>query len=193
MSIDKVGIVFFSKNGATKQVAETIAEGINTQQSNSAVLIEVLSSEIVEGRYDNDDKLSALDSCDAIIFGSPTYMGSPAAQFKSFMDASSDSYCKKAWRNKLAAGFTTGGSLNGEQQQTLLSFFTLACQHGMIWAGLDISKHIDDLGLNRTGSSIGLVASDDQTAENTNNHINSNDLKTAFYFGQRIASLVKKT
>ena len=119
-------------------------------------------------------------------------MGSPAAQFKSFMDASSDSYCKKAWRNKLAAGFTTGGSLNGEQQQTLLSFFTLACQHGMIWAGLDISKHIDDLGLNRTGSSIGLVASDDQTAESTNNHINSNDLKTAFYFGQRIASLVKK-
>lgn len=62
----------------------------------------------------------------------------------------------------------------------------------MIWAGLDISKHIDDLGLNRTGSSIGLVASDDQTAESTNNHINSNDLKTAFYFGQRIASLVKK-
>ncbi len=105
---------------------------------------------VIEGRYDNDDKLKVLDSCDAIIFGAPTYMGSPAAQFKSFMDASSDTYCKKAWRNKLAAGFTTGGSLNGEQQQTLLekSFFTLACQHGMIWAGLDISKHIDDLGLN---------------------------------------------
>ncbi|MDN3632730.1 flavodoxin family protein [Vibrio lentus] len=193
MSINKVGIVFFSKNGATKQVAETIAEGINTQQPGSALLIEVLSSEIVEGRYDNDGKLNALNNCDAIIFGAPTYMGSPAAQFKSFMDASSDTYCKKAWRNKLAAGFTTGGSLNGEQQQTLLSFFTLACQHGMVWAGLDISKHIDDLGLNRTGSSIGLVASDDQTAESTNNHIHSNDLKTAFYFGQRIASLVERT
>ena len=75
MSINKVGIVFFSKNGATKQVAETIAEGINTQQSNSAQLIEVLSSEIVEGRYDNDDKLSALDSCDAIIFGCPDLYG----------------------------------------------------------------------------------------------------------------------
>ncbi|MEZ9658667.1 flavodoxin family protein, partial [Vibrio sp. 10N.261.52.F3] len=90
-------------------------------------------------------------------------------------------------------GITTGGSLNGEQQQTLLSFFTLACQHGMIWAGLDISKHIDDLGLNRTGSSIGLVASEDETADSTNSHINSNDLQTAFYFGQRIASLVKRT
>ena len=193
MSIGKVGIVFFSKNGATKQVAETIAEGINTQQPNSVLLVEVLSSEVVEGRYDNDNKLKSLDSCDAIIFGSPTYMGSPAAQFKSFMDASSDTYCKKAWRNKLAAGFTTGGSLNGEQQQTLLSFFTLACQHGMIWAGLDISKHIDDLGLNRPGSSIGLVASENETADSSNNHINSNDLQTAFYFGQRIASLVKRT
>ena len=75
MSIGKVGIVFFSKNGATKQVAETIAEGINTQQPNSVLLVEVLSSEIVEGRYDNDDKLSALDNCDAIIFGAPNLHG----------------------------------------------------------------------------------------------------------------------
>ncbi|WP_210455311.1 flavodoxin family protein [Vibrio crassostreae] len=193
MGIGKVGIVFFSKNGATKQVAETIAEGINTQQPNSVLLVKVLSSEVVEGRYDNDDKLTALDSCDAVVFGAPTYMGSPAAQFKSFMDASSDTYSKKSWRNKLAAGFTTGGSLNGEQQQTLLSFFTLACQHGMIWAGLDVSKHIDDLGLNRTGSSIGLVASVDEDPTSTNNSVNENDLKTAFYFGQRIASLVQSS
>ncbi|WP_373958743.1 flavodoxin family protein [Vibrio gigantis] len=193
MSSHKIGIVFFSKCGATKQVAELITEGINSQMPSSALLIEVLSPEIIEGRYDNDDKLKALDTCDAIVFGAPTYMGSPAAQFKSFMDASSDTYGKKAWRNKLAAGFTTGGSLNGEQQQTLLSFFTLACQHGMIWAGLDVSKHIDDLGLNRTGSSIGLVASVDEDPTSTNNSINANDLKTAFYFGQRIASLVQSS
>ncbi|CAK3946156.1 flavodoxin family protein [Vibrio crassostreae] len=111
MGIGKVGIVFFSKNGATKQVAETIAEGINTQQPNSVLLVEVLSSEVVEGRYDNDDKL----------------------------------------------------------------------------------KSLDNLGLNRTGSSIGLVASEDEMADSTSNHINSNDLQTAFYFGQRIASLVKRT
>ncbi|ULN64693.1 flavodoxin family protein [Vibrio gigantis] len=193
MSSHKIGIVFFSKCGATKQVAELITEGINSQRPSSALIIEVLASEIIEGRYNNDDKLKALDTCDAIIFGAPTYMGSPAAQFKSFMDASSDSYCKKVWRNKLAAGFTTGGSLNGEQQQTLLSFFTLACQHGMIWAGLDVSKHTDNLGLNRTGSSIGLVASVNEDPTSTNSNVNANDLKTAFYFGQRIASLVQNS
>lgn len=188
MSGNKIGIVFFSKCGATKQVAELIAEGVNTQLPDSALLIEVLPSEVIEGRYNNDEKLKLLDNCDAIVFGAPTYMGSPAAQFKSFMDASSDNYCKKLWRNKLAAGFTTGGSLNGEQQQTLLSFFTLACQHGMIWVGLDASRHTDNLGLNRTGSNIGLVSSIDDGEES----VNHNDLLTAQYYGSRIATLVQE-
>ncbi len=101
------------------------------------------------------------------------------------MDASSDEYVQLNWRNKIAAGFTMGGSLNGEQQQTLLGFFTLACQHGMIWAGLDVSKHTDNNELNRTGSSIGLVASYDEKEQ-----VHPNDLETAHYFGYRIANLV---
>lgn len=185
--MSQIGIVFFSKCGATKAVAHALAEGVEAH-SQSVTMIEVLPSEIVEGRYINDQKLKRLGKCDAIVFGSPTYMGSPAAQFKAFMDASSEPYCAKVWRNKFAAGFTTGGSLNGEQQQTLLSFFTLACQHGMLWIGLDASKHTDDLGLNRTGSNIGLVSSIDDGEES----VNGNDLLTARYYGTRIATLVQE-
>lgn len=185
--MSQIGIVFFSKCGATKAVAHALAEGVEVQ-SQSVTMIEVLPSEIVEGRYINEQKLKRLGECDAIVFGSPTYMGSPAAQFKAFMDASSEPYCAKAWRNKFSAGFTTGGSLNGEQQQTLLSFFTLACQHGMLWIGLDASKHTDDLGLNRTGSNIGLVSSIDDGEE----CVNGNDLLTARYYGTRIATLVQE-
>ncbi|NOH96802.1 NAD(P)H-dependent oxidoreductase [Vibrio sp. 99-70-13A1] len=187
MMNDKIGIVFFSKTGTTKLLAGTIAEGVTSKSQLSPLVIEILPEEIIEGRYTNHYKLEQLNNCAAIVFGSPTYMGSPAAQFKAFMDASSENYCAKAWRNKLAAGFTSGGSLNGEQQQTLFSFFTLASQHGMIWVGLDVSKHTDNLGLNRTGSSIGLVAS----LNKTESAIDSNDLNTGFYFGQRIAQITE--
>ena len=179
-----IGIVFFSAGGATRLLAEQIGEGI-ISAGHQYKTYEVSGADITEGRYTNQALLEELGQCDGIVFGSPTYMGAAAGQFKSFMDASSDEYVKQAWHNKIAAGFTTGGSLNGEQQQTLLSFFTLAMQHGMLWAGLNSTKHIDNLKLNRTGSSIGLVASVDPN----NGIVHDNDLKTGFYFGQRIAAL----
>lgn len=181
----KVAIVYFSANGSTRDIARQINQGAMDTDVESH-LVEILSDEINRGRYTNREALEKLASYDAILFGSPTYMGSPAGQFKSFMDATSDSYVKKAWRNKIAGGFTVGGSLNGEQQQTLLSFFTLASQHSMLWAGLDVSEHTDELGLNRTGSSIGLVASVDKETGS----IHENDLQTAYYFGKRVAKLL---
>ncbi|MCL9781457.1 flavodoxin family protein [Vibrio sp. S4M6] len=181
-----ISIVYFSANGATGSVADHIYQGI-ADSDIKCHLIEILAKDIVHGRYTHQENMSRLTKSDAIIFGSPTYMGSPAGQFKSFMDATSDCYVSRSWRNKIAAGFTVGGSLNGEQQQTLLSFFTLACQHSMLWAGLDVSQHTDSLGLNRTGSSIGLVSCVDKDT----NEIHKNDLQTAYYFGQRIANLLR--
>ncbi|GAL36456.1 multimeric flavodoxin WrbA [Vibrio maritimus] len=178
----KIAIVYFTKNGTTRQLAQQIQQGVNDSGAN-AELFEIMGSDIVEGRYTNDALISALQDFDAIVFGSPTYMGSASGQFKAFMDATSDSYVGLDWRNKLAAGFTMGGSINGEQQQTLLGFFTLASQHAMLWVGLDVSKHNDNLNLNRTGSSYGLVATYDESEQ----AVHPNDLETAFYFGSRIA------
>ncbi|WP_047048538.1 flavodoxin family protein [Vibrio mexicanus] len=181
----KIAIVYFSHGGNTKQIATKVAEGVE-QCDVQPTLFEIVGDDIQAGRYSKTEVFHELSEYDAILFGSPTYMGSAAAQFKAFMDASSDSYCKGIWRDKIAAGFTSGGSINGEQQQTLLSFFVLANQHGMLWAGLDTSVHVDELGLNRTGSSIGLVSSHDE-----NGQLHPNDLETAHHFGKRIALLVK--
>ncbi len=185
MGTKQIGVVFYSKTGATRLLAQQISEGIQSVGANAQVF-EIESQSIIAGRYQNTPLFEQLTKCDALIFGCPTYMGSPAAQFKAFMDASSDCYVQKAWQDKLAAGFTCGGSQNGEQQQTLLAMFALACQHGMLWAGLDVSQFSDDLGLNRTGSSLGLVASPEPGDSQL---LATNDLQTAFYFGQRIAKL----
>ena len=80
----------------------------------------------------------APDEADAIIFGCPTYMGSPSADMKRFMEASSGRWMEQKWADKLAAGFTNSGSWNGDKQNTLVSFLTLAAQHGMVWINLNL-------------------------------------------------------
>ena len=76
-----VAIVYHSGYGHTRGVAEAVAEGAQAVSGVKVVLIPVGEAEAREAE---------LDAADAIIFGSPTYMGGPAAQFKAFADASSD-------------------------------------------------------------------------------------------------------
>ena len=67
-----------------------------------------------------------LAAADAIVFGSPTYMGGVSWQFKKFADASSKPWYVQAWRNKLAAGFTNSATLNGDKFSSLQYLFTLS-------------------------------------------------------------------
>lgn len=181
-----ITIIYYSKNGATHSLAEAFAEGAKQLDCQSR-LYRVDPTCIIEGRFVDNELWPLLAQSDAIVFGAPTYMGCAPAQFKAFMDASSDAYVNQDWNGKLAAGFTCGGSLNGEQQQTLFSFFALACQHGMLWAGVDTSAHTDSRNLNRLGSSIGLVSTLTNGSADT---VHPTDLDTAHYYGNRIARLL---
>jgi hypothetical protein len=79
---------------------------------------------------------SALDAADAIIFGAPTYMAGPSAQFKAFLDATSGRWADQRWKDKLAAGFTNSAGMNGDKLATLQQLALFAMQHGMVWVGL---------------------------------------------------------
>ena len=69
----------------------------------------------------------------AIIMGCPTYMGSPSADMKRFMEASSGRWMEQKWADKLAAGFTNSGSQNGDKQNTLVDIATFRgpARHGL--------------------------------------------------------------
>ena len=140
-----------------------------------------------------EEQWKELDAADALIFGSPTYMGSAAAKFKEFMETSSGRWYGRAWADKVAAGFTCSASQNGDKLNTLVEFMIFAAQHGMLWTGLNIlpgnnnSKgSVDDL--NRLGSFSGAMAqaNSDQGAE----AMLDSDLKTASALGQRVAETV---
>ena len=69
--------------------------------------------------------MATLDASDALTFGSPTYMGGPAAQFMAFADATVERWSEQRWRDKLAAGFTVSSALTGELLGKRVAAFAL--------------------------------------------------------------------
>ncbi len=181
-------IAYHSGYGHTKKVAESVAKG--AQNGDTTVsMIDV--STITDNQWDELDKASA------IIFGSPTYMGSASAPFKTFMDASSKKWFERKWVNKIAAGFTNSGSLSGDKQVTLQQLMTLAMQHGMIWVGQgEMGPNMSGTdvapadAVNRIGSYSGLMTQSNN--ESPDIAPTSGDLKTAELFGKRIAEITAR-
>ncbi len=174
-------IVFHSGYGHTAKVAEAVAEG-----SGGTLLAIDAEGNLPEGGWEQ------LAAARAIVFGSPTYMGSVSWQFKKFADASSKAWFGQAWKNKLAAGFTNSASMNGDKHSTLHYFITLSQQHSMLWVGTGMmpsnSKAATRNDINYVASSAGLMTvtpSDAGTDEMV-----PGDIATAKAFGQRIAEAV---
>jgi multimeric flavodoxin WrbA len=179
-----LAIVYFSISGTTEQMAHAVARGAAAMAE--IALCRIAGDDIVSGRFQNDSLLETIDRADAVAFGSPTYMGGPAAQFKAFADASSDRWSQQRWANKLAAGFTTGACAGGDQLHTLTYFSILAAQHGMLWCGLDIPGGEDPTGRNRLGSQLGLAT---HLVDGT---LPQSDVRTAEYLGQRLAKIASR-
>jgi multimeric flavodoxin WrbA len=178
----KIVIVYHSGYGHTQKVAEAVAEG-----SGGTLLAIDAEGNLPEGGWER------LGAADAIVFGTPTYMGGPSWQFKKFADASSKVWFTQGWRNKLAAGFTNSASLYGDKGQTLHALFTLAQQHGMLWTGSGMmpanTKAATRADVNHIGSSLGLMTATPSDA--SVDELVSGDLATARAFGRRVAEAAK--
>lgn len=174
----KIVIVYHSGYGHTKKVAEAVAAG-----SGAALLAIDAEGNLPAGGWEQ------LAAADAIVFGTPTYMGNVTWQFKKFADASSKVWFAQGWRNKLAAGFTNSASLYGDKGQTMQALFTLAQQHGMLWTGSGMmpanTKAATRADVNHLGSSLGLMTATPSDA--SVDEMVAGDLATARAFGQRVA------
>lgn len=179
-----VAIVYFSGSGHNLKMAEAVAKGASSVPGVKASLVAIKGDDIIQGRWKNDSILAQLDSADAIIFGVPTYMGGPAAQFKAFADATSERWFMRKWVNKVAAGFTVSAGPSGDKLSTLHYLFTLAMQHGMIWVGQG-EIPFNDKGINRLGSYSGTMGQ--AFTEPPEVAPNEQDKLTGEVFGRRVA------
>ena len=179
----KTVVVYHSGYGHTQRMAQAVADGA------SAELVAIdAEGNLTEAQW------ASLAAADAIIMGSPTYMGSVSWQFKKFADASSKPWFSQQWKDKVFAGFTNSATMNGDKLSTLHYLFTLAMQHSGIWVGTGLmpsnSKAAQRNDVNYVGSFSGAMAqspSDASPAE-----MLQGDLDTAKLFGRRVADVAAK-
>ncbi|HEX5739311.1 MAG TPA: flavodoxin family protein [Hydrogenophaga sp.] len=179
----KVVVVFHSGYGHTQRMAQSVAQGADAE----LIAIDA-DGNLPDGGWE------ALDAADAIIMGSPTYMGSVSWQFKKFADASSKPWFAQKWKDKIAAGFTNSAGMNGDKFNTLTTLFTLAMQHGMIWVSQGLmpsnTKDAQRNDVNYLVSYSGAIAQSPSDAGAAD--MLPGDLETARLFGERVASVAAK-
>ena len=178
-----VVVLYHSGYGHTQRMAQAVADGAGAD-----LLAIDADGNLPEGGWE------ALAAADAIVMGSPTYMGSVSWQFKKFADASSKVWYTQGWKDKLFAGFTHSAAMNGDKSSTLNYLFTLAMQHGGIWVSQGIlpsnSKAAQRNDPNYLGSYSGAMAQSPSDAGA--GEMFSGDLETARSFGRRVADVAAR-
>ncbi len=115
-------ILYFSKGGNTKKLAEKIAQGVEEVEGVKALLKS--TSEVTKDDF--------LDS-DGVIAGSPVYFAVMAAELKKIFDEFI--VVRKKMEGKVGAAFATSGDLTGGKETTMMSIIQVMLIYGMIIVG----------------------------------------------------------
>ena len=141
-------VLYYSRHGATRKLAELIAQGVESVLDCDARLrtVSTVSSvaEAVEPAIPLSGppyvELADLAECDGLALGSPTRFGNMASSMKYFWDGTSTQWLSGALAGKPACVFTSTGSLHGGQESTLLSMMLPLLHHGMLIVGLPYTE-----------------------------------------------------
>lgn len=141
-------ILYYSRSGATAEMARLVARGVAEIDGVSARLRTVPPvSTVCEAVADTIPAdgppyatLADLRDCSGLALGSPTRFGNMAAPLKYFLDGTSELWLSGALAGKPAGVFTSTGTLHGGQESTLLSMMLPLLHHGMLVLGLPYTE-----------------------------------------------------
>lgn len=145
---NEILILFYSQYGATRQMAQLIARGVEQVDGARARLRTVPKISAVCETTEPDIpesgapyvELRDLEECIGLALGSPTRFGNMASAMKYFWDGTGGLWMKHALVGKPAALFTSTGTMHGGQESTLLSMMLPLLHQGMIIVGLPYSE-----------------------------------------------------
>ena len=189
-------VLYYSRHGATRQLAELIAEGIESVPGATARLRTVPEVSAVCEATESAIPASGppyvehkdLQECAGLALGSPTRFGNMASAVKYFLDGSTSQWLSGALIGKPACVFTSTGSMHGGQESTLLSMMIPLMHHGMVMVGLPYSQ--PELMNTQTGGTpygVTHFAKADGSAP-----ISADEKKLALAQGKRLAEIAIK-
>jgi NAD(P)H dehydrogenase (quinone) len=196
MSQTNLLVLYYTRHGATAQLAQAIAQGVESVPGCVATLRTVPAVTATTQALDPAvpesgppyAEASDLAQCHGLALGSPTRFGNMAAAMKYFVDGTLNTWLSGELIGKPACVFTSTGSLHGGQEATLLSMMLPLFHHGMLVMGLPYSEPA--LSATKTGGTpygpSHLAGSDGK------NPVSAEELTLAQAQGRRLAQVAQK-
>src|ERR1700678_384197 len=192
----EVLVLYYSRGGATAELARQVCRGIETVPGASARLRTVApvsaaseaAPQAVPERGAPYASLEDLKETDALVLGSPTRFGNMAAPLKHFLDGTATLWLDGTLAGKPAAVFTTTQTMHGGQESTLLSMMLPLLHHGMILVGVPYTHK----GLSETRSGGTPYGASHVAASSGQGTLADVERDLAQALGARVASLASR-
>lgn len=189
-------VLYYSRHGATKEMAMHIARGIEQVNGIRSMIRTVpaisTTCEAVDEEIPSEGALyctnDELKNCAGLVLGSPTRFGNMAAPLKYFLDGTSDIWLSGALKDKPAGVFTSTGSLHGGQESTLLTMMLPLLHHGMVISGIPYSEP----ELNTTTDGGTPYGSSHWASDKKRNTLSNSEQTLCLTQGRRIAELASR-
>lgn len=190
-------VLFYSRHGSTRRLAELIAQGVESVPGCEARLRTVPAvSTVIEATETSVPEsgapyveLTDLQECHGLALGSPTRFGNMASAMKYFWDGTSADWLNGTLTGKPACVFTSTGSMHGGQESTLLSMMLPLLHHGMLLLGLPFSHHPELMTTNSGGSPYGATHWSGLDGKQS---LSEDSKRLAIALGKRLAETAQK-
>lgn len=141
-------VLYYSRHGATAELARQVCRGIETVDGAASVLrtvppVSAESERAVKAVPDAGAPYATLDDlrrCGGLVLGSPTRFGNMAAPLKYFLDGTSSLWLAGELAGKPAGVFTSTQTQHGGQESTLLTMMLPLLHHGMYLVGVPFTE-----------------------------------------------------
>lgn len=188
-------VLYYSRHGATAQLAQYIARGVEQVDGCTARLRTVPAvSAVAEATESAVPQTGApyaihedLRDCDGLALGSPTRFGNMAAPLKYFLDGTAGLWISATLAGKPAAVFTSTASLHGGQESTLLTMMLPLLHHGMMVLGVPYSEA--ELMTTRSGG--GPYGASHLAGADSRQPVTDEERKLAIALGRRLAAAAR--
>ena len=189
--MNEILVLYYSRYGATAEMARRIAHGVEEVSGCRARLRTVAAvSTVCEATEDSIPAegapyatLDDLNECAGLALGSPTRFGNMAAPLKYFIDSTSSLWLAGALAGKPAAVFTSTSSLHGGQESTLLSMMLPLLHHGMIVLGIPYTE----VGLSQTTAGGTPYGASHVAGTNNERAVTTTERELCVALGRRVA------